>query len=280
MVDLQAGLGERLQAEVTTLAMCWRVVRRDGVGLGFTTHDRPLVIAGMAYESAPGMTPSAVVINDDIEVDTMEVEGALSADAISAADLAEGRYDGAGVRLFMVDWQAPDAAVHVLATGRLGTVAAGSGADAGFTATLRGPTAVLAATAIETYSPECRAELGDHRCRVAMRGRTLRALVGSSDGGSIGVLDMAETEAANYSQGRLRVLAGPAAGLERRIIGAEAGRLLLDEPLSLASGTAIELREGCDKRFATCTGRFANALNFRGEPHVPGGDLLTRFAGL
>jgi hypothetical protein len=39
----------------------------------------------------------------------------------------------------------------------------------------------------------------------------------------------------------------------------------------------IEIREGCDKLFATCVSRFANAANFRGEPHVPGNDLLTRY---
>ena len=28
----------------------------------------------------------------------------------------------------------------------------------------------------------------------------------------------------------------------------------------------------CDKRFATCKAKFANALNFRGFPHLPGND--------
>ena len=44
-------------------------------------------------------------------------------------------------------------------------------------------------------------------------------------------------------------------------------------------GCRIELREGCDKRFATCVSRFNNAANFRGEPHLPGNDLLTRYPG-
>jgi hypothetical protein len=30
---------------------------------------------------------------------------------------------------------------------------------------------------------------------------------------------------------------------------------------------------------ATCGGRFGNALNFRGEPYLPGIDLLTRYPG-
>jgi uncharacterized phage protein (TIGR02218 family) len=44
-------------------------------------------------------------------------------------------------------------------------------------------------------------------------------------------------------------------------------------------GCTVELREGCDKRFQTCVSRFANAANFRGEPHLPGNDLLTRYPG-
>ena len=45
------------------------------------------------------------------------------------------------------------------------------------------------------------------------------------------------------------------------------------------SKLAVELGEGCDKRLATCSQRFDNAANFRGEPHLPGNDLLTRYPG-
>ena len=44
-------------------------------------------------------------------------------------------------------------------------------------------------------------------------------------------------------------------------------------------GARVELLEGCDKSLATCAGRFGNALNFRGEPYLPGIDLLTRYPG-
>jgi len=33
---------------------------------------------------------------------------------------------------------------------------------------------------------------------------------------------------------------------------------------------------GCDRRFSTCRTRFANSVNFRGFPHVPGSDYLLR----
>ena len=33
---------------------------------------------------------------------------------------------------------------------------------------------------------------------------------------------------------------------------------------------------GCDKRFSTCRGTFANVANFRGFPHMPGNDFVIR----
>ena len=39
-------------------------------------------------------------------------------------------------------------------------------------------------------------------------------------------------------------------------------------------GDSFTVIAGCDKRFDSCVGKFNNALNFRGEPHVPGTDKL------
>jgi uncharacterized phage protein (TIGR02218 family) len=46
---------------------------------------------------------------------------------------------------------------------------------------------------------------------------------------------------------------------------------------AVAVGDRAEVIEGCDKTIATCAARFANAVNFRGEPYLPGIDLLTRY---
>ena len=263
-----------LEAELTHLALCWRLVRRDGVALGFTSHDAPLLIDGLVHLARPGMTPSAVVLGDGLEADDMEVAGALSAGALTAGDLLAGRWDGARVQLFMVDWRQPGAGRHVLAEGTLGDVAVGEGGDAGFTAELIGPGAALMATAVESCSPECRAELGDARCRISLRGRERVAV---PDAVAPDRVRVAGIVAADHVQGSLLVLDGAAAGLERRLIAEADGWLLLDEPLALAAGRRVLIREGCDKRFVTCRDRFANAVNFRGEPHVPGADLLTRY---
>ncbi len=52
-----------------------------------------------------------------------------------------------------------------------------------------------------------------------------------------------------------------------------------DAPGPTTLPVAVELIEGCDRQLATCRDRFANIANFRGEPHLPGNDLLTRYGG-
>lgn len=264
-----------LAEELTHLALCWRLVRRDGVALGFTSHDRPLLADGLRHESRPGMSPSAVVLGDGVAADDMEVAGALSTGALTASDLLAGRWDGARLDLFLVDWRDPDGGRQWLAQGTLGDVAVGTGADAGFLAELIGPGAALAASVVETCSPECRAELGDARCRVDLRPRERFARVSAAAADRV---QLADIILADQVQGELAVIDGPQAGLVRRLLAESAGWLVLDEPLALAVGTRVLVREGCDKRFSTCRDRFANARNFRGEPHVPGADLLTRYA--
>jgi uncharacterized phage protein (TIGR02218 family) len=266
-----------LERPLTTLAFCWRLERRDGICLGFTTHDRMLALDGLAYAPAPGMLPSAVTVETGFGAAALDVSGALTADAIAADDLAAGRWDGAAVEMFVVDWQDPAGERLTLASGELGDVTVRDGA---FDAALRGPAAVLERAASEQTSPECRAELGDRRCRVDLAPRTRVARIAAVPGEAI--VDI-EGEAADgiYAGGRVRWLSGRNCGLARGIAASEGNRLsLVEAPAYPAqAGDPVELREGCDKSFATCVGRFANGENFRGEPHLPGMDLLTRYPG-
>ncbi|HEY0411902.1 MAG TPA: DUF2163 domain-containing protein [Allosphingosinicella sp.] len=267
-----------LDKALTTIAFCWRLERRDGLCLGFTSHDRDLVIDDMAYRAAPGMLPSAVSLGDGFEAGGLDVSGALTSDAIRADDLAAGRWDGAAVALFMVDWEAPEGERLALAQGELGDVSMKSG---GFEAELRGAAARLERPAVEQTSPECRAELGDKRCRIDMAGRVRVARVAAAPTEGTIEIEAAPAGAGAYAFGRLRWLSGANSGLASGILASTGTVLTLRDPPPHppAAGDLVEIAEGCDKSFATCTGRFANAENFRGEPHLPGMDLLTRYPG-
>ncbi|PKP99101.1 MAG: hypothetical protein CVT76_01040 [Alphaproteobacteria bacterium HGW-Alphaproteobacteria-15] len=264
-----------LQEPLATIALCWRIERRDGVAIGLTAHDRDLTVEGFVYRAAPGMTPSAIQRSAAFDADSMDVTGALTGAAISEVDLMAGRWDGARVSLFAVDWTDPVAPVP-LGEGRIGAVETKDGV---LTAELRGIAAALEAPVTEATSPECRAMLGDRRCRVAMAGRRRFARVAAVEDATL-TLDSVEPLAGAYAGGRLRWFSGDNSGLEDEI-GASAGAsvTLRRVPRFAATGALVEVSEGCDKMIATCAGRFANAANFRGEPYLPGMDLLTRYPG-
>lgn len=261
---------------VRTVALCWRVERRDGVTIGLTAHDRDLTIDGLVHRAAPGMTPSAVARSDGLEADTMDVGGALTSTAIAEADLVAGRWDGARVVLSAVDWET-GATVAELGEGRIGAVEAG---DIGFTAELTGVTVALQRPVVEETSAGCRATLGDWRCRVAMLGRRRFArVVACAD--RVVTLDAPEPVANGYAGGTLRWFGALNAGLASAIAASDGATVTLRSAPAFAvtPGVLVDVIEGCDKTLASCAGRFANAANFRGEPFLPGIDLLTRYPG-
>lgn len=265
-----------LEEPVGSVAFCWRLERGDGVCIGFTTHDRDLEIGHLTYRAAPGMMPSAISLGDGFDAARLDIAGALTGAAISERDLRAGRWDGAAVAIFMVDWTDPDGTQVMLARGEIGDVSMEGSA---FSAELRGLTALLDAPVAEQTSPACRAALGDARCRVDMAAHTRMTRVVSAEEDSVVVAEAAAGNA--YGYGRLRWIGGANSGLMSLIASSEGTRLILREPppFEAKAGELVEIAEGCDRSFATCRTRFGNAVNFRGEPHLPGMDLLTRYPG-
>jgi uncharacterized phage protein (TIGR02218 family) len=272
-------LQTKLDSGVTTLAHCWRLARRDGVVMGFTDHDRDLVISGVTFRAGTGFTSSEAASRFDLAVDGSEISGALADDSLTDADLAAGRYDAAEVETWLVDWSEPSLKV-LTARGRLGEVRREGQA---FTAELRGLADLLSQESGRLYTAKCGADLGDGRCKVdltspALRGTGAITLV---EGTSIFVASGLDGFADNlFSLGRLVWSGGANAGLsievkEHRLVAGHA-RLTLWQamPEPIATGDAFTVTAGCDKRFATCRANFANTDNFRGFPQIPGNDFL------
>lgn len=261
---------EPLEASATF----WRIRRRDGVTLGLTSHDRDLWFDGVLHRAGPGMLPNAIRRTAALSPDGAEVQGALSHDGIAAADLAAGRFDGAAVEIGVVDWETLDRAV--LYRGEIGGV---DEQDGSFGAELQSAKAALEADLVPRTSPTCRARFAGPGCTLSAARFTHEAIVES--------LDLAANRVtfagapAEMRGGSLRWLDGPHAGLAMEVVAVEAGALVLDVPLAagLAAGHRALLREGCDHTVHTCATRFANAVNFQGEPFVPGNDLLARRPG-
>lgn len=269
MRQIPEDLRARLASGATTLCHCWRVMRRDNLVRGFTDHDRGLVLDSVSYSPASGFSADAVDVGPD--VDSASVVGVLSDDAVSEADLAAGLWDGARVDMWRVDWTAPELRVHLFA-GRIGAVR--RGAD-GLVADLVGLQAGMDAPFGRVFSRFCDAEVGDGRCGVdlslgAFRGAgTVSAVTGPQSFTATGFGAFADGW---FTRGVLTAGAVTREVTAHRVAGG-AVSFEIDGPAP-AVGVAIAASAGCDKRFATCRAKFANAENFRGFPHMPGDDAL------
>jgi uncharacterized phage protein (TIGR02218 family) len=257
-----------------TAATFWRVLRRDGVTLGFTTHDRDLWFDGVLHRAAPGMTPAAIRRSGDFEPDSAEVQGVLSHEAIAARDLAAGRFDGARVRIGLVDWESGERK-----TLYRGTIGAITEEEAGFTAELISRKAELLRDPVPRTSPSCRAEFCGPGCTLSSLAFTHEATLAGLTLDANAIALITSIAPAVLVDGFVRWLDGPHAGSRMRIVAATPEGLVLDTPLaaSLTPGLRLQLREGCDHTLETCAARFANAVNFQGEPFLPGNDTISRY---
>lgn len=261
-------------SELEGVATFWRVYRTDGVALGFTTHDKDLWFGGHLHRAAPGMLPSAIRRSADFEADLADVQGALSHDAVSEADLEAGRYDGARVEIGVVDWETLETAV--LYQGDMGPVSQSAG---GFTAELRSAKAELEKQPLPQTSPTCRAPFCGPGCTLPSERFSRVAKVSAFDLASNSVAFAGGPAPALLAHGRLRWLDGPHAGVTMQVVRLVGTAVVPDLALDaeLAVGARAILREGCDHTIATCATRFGNAINFQGEPFLPGSDLLIRY---
>jgi uncharacterized phage protein (TIGR02218 family) len=259
--------------ELDNVATFWRIYRRDGMMLAFTSHDRDLAFGGINHRAAPGMVPAAIRLSADLASDSAEAEGALSHASIREQDLAAGLFDDAAIEIGAVDWLTREH--HVLYTGTIGQI---EDDQQQFSAELRSGKHRLEQDLVPRTSPTCRAEFCGLGCSLsAARFTTLHALAGIDlDANRV---RFEALNAADHVDGRLRFLGGPQTGIRFDIVDIDGDWLMLDRPLVAGTmiGTIAELREGCDHTIATCAARFGNAVNFRGEPFLPGNDLLSRY---
>ncbi len=283
MKTLSPSLAAHLASGVTTLCQCWIVTRTDGLRLGFTDHDEDLVVDGVTCSAESGATGTAVEQGTGLTADNLEIVGALTSGRLAESELARGLFDGAAVAVWRVDWASPADRVLVL-SGTVGEVSRGPTA---FTAEVRGLADRLNQSRGRVYQRSCDALLGDARCGVdaaaaAIRGAGTVATVRSAR--SVTASGLSAYVSRWFEAGRLVWTSGANAGaaVEVRAHGLAGGLASLDlwepMPAPISPGDTFQVVAGCDKSLASCRDKFANVLNFRGFPDLPGNDYAVAYA--
>lgn len=281
MREVPEALAAHLAQGETTMAHCWRILRQDGVVLGFTDHDRVLNVEGTPCAPTFGLDGGEVPARLGAQVETGEVLGILDSAAIAEDDILLGRYDRARVETWLVNWAAPEQRL-LLRVDHIGEIVREDGV---FRAELRSPQQDLNVTRGRLYQGLCDAVVGDARCGINLdtpahkASGTVLALV---DPFQVLVSGLSGFDEGSFAFGVARWGSGRRDGLTDPVLSHRrspegdvlgfAGRV----GEWVAIGDVLSVTVGCDRRFSTCKAKFGNSTNFRGFPHVPGSDYLLR----
>lgn len=282
MRSLDPGFAAHIRSGATTLAHCWRLTRTDGLVLGFTDHDLALCFEDTQFSPSFGLEGGEITAKLGPQTDTSEVLGILASEAINEDDIVLGRFDGAMVEMWRVNWR-DTAQRHLLRRDSIGEIVREDGM---FRAELRSAQHALNRVVGHFYQANCDAELGDGRCGIDLESAQFRVDVAVVDVRDRYRLELTgqETFASTwFTNGRALWISGKLQGLTDRI-----GRpnndgsddvFGFDAPVGdwVEAGDTLTLFAGCDHSIATCAQKFGNAINFRGCPHIPGNDFLMRY---
>ena len=278
MRDLSTQFAASLAGGATTLCHCWRLIPRDGAALGFTDHDRDLSFDGALFSATTGLEAGAFETSLGFAVGGGEVAGALASAALTESDLAGGRYDGARLEIWRVDWSDVEARL-LLDVASVGVVRR---SEFAFTAEARSQAHEFDEPRGRLYQGGCDADLGDLRCKIDLASAAFRAAcsIVATDGRLEFAVNAAGFAAGWFTGGVARFVTGANAGLRGAVkshASDPAGAAIsLWAPMAapVAPGDSLVLTAGCDKSFSTCRAKFANKDNFRGFPHMPGNDVV------
>jgi uncharacterized phage protein (TIGR02218 family) len=282
MRRLPAGLEEHLAGGATTLCWCWKLTDAKGMSLGFTDHDEALAFDGVIFEAATGFTGTEIHSSLGLNVDNLDVAGALQSESLEEESLRAGRFDNALVELWLVNW-CQLAQRLLLRKGNLGEI---TRAGQAFTAEVRGLAHQLNQPRGRIYQYGCDAALGDRKCAVDLSAPAYRASASVAEALSRRRFAVTGLEAYAedwFARGLLQWTTGDSAGDAGEVRAHRCrGGVMIELWQAMASpvreGDAFTITAGCDKQFSTCKAKFNNALNFRGYPHMPGSDFVLSYA--
>jgi uncharacterized phage protein (TIGR02218 family) len=268
---------------LTKLAECWKITRRDGTILGFTTHDDAIVYDGTTYKACESLRSGASLNSTTAGIDNGDVEfmGLIDDDAITEADLYNGLYDGASVEVFQLQWDSLSKPKRLAK----GLVAKVTHSQSSYVCSVQTPGAKLTQQSLlTTYTPSCRYQLGDSRCTVPLFGYVQTGSVTGTVARNATnknqyrqFRDAVRTENAGYfDTGLLTWTTGANVGIIAEVKTYLAGEIILWDimPNEIAIGDEYTIKPGCNKSKEDCVNKFNNFINFGGFPHIPGQDAI------
>jgi uncharacterized phage protein (TIGR02218 family) len=291
MKTITDALKTHLGLDSMTLATLWDLSRPDGDIIYFTDHDEDIIYGGNTYVAATGFTPSATEHKDDMSPDNLEVTTFLDVDAVDEADVRAHKYDGASIKIRLVNWADTSMGDLKILAGTTGDVTMENGLAK---VQLRSINQRLTTQLGQVYGPNCRADLFDSKCKLDkstyQQSGTVAAVTDASTWTSttalkkIGIAPLVAAPTAWFNDGIITFTSGNNSSnsfeIKTSVLATGTYTFVMQEafPFPLQPGDTFTIEPGCDKtRGAGGCGKFSNIVNFRGEPDIPGPNAVLNY---
>jgi uncharacterized phage protein (TIGR02218 family) len=282
---IPVALETEYQAGTTHIGWLLRLQRRDGVVVALTSHDTDTEIAGLVYKSMGGLDVSATVMRSGLAVDNLEMTTLNNGAIFVEGDIDAGRWETAQWLLSKYNFAAPSDGIEPFMGGTIGNAVIQRDK---VSVDMRCMQQYLQQPTVSVVtSKTCRYRLGDEKCTVDLGPFTFAATVTTA--GQQVFSASALVQAADYfGNGELLWLTGDNAGIRCQVKEFASAQVTLLFPLffPVENGDTFDIIAGCRKRHdrttanpggvSDCRDKFDNVVNFGGEPHLPGIDVLTK----
>ena len=299
MKTFPSALAAKYASGSTSFCAFLRVVRQDGLILGFCSADHDVsipdfTVAGIlvpatVYQSAPGLGISSLVSAAGASVDNMELTVSPDETAYPQVDIIAGRWDNAAFVLGEVDHLDPTAGINILKRGRTGEATTLRSSNK---FEFRGLKQGLQQSIGTVVSKTCNWRLYSTAkpyglCFVDPTPFTHEHTVSAIEGAHQFTCSGTTEPIDYYGEGSATGVGGPNDGYSVKVKDFAAGvfTLALPFPFPVSIGDVFRFQAGCRKRHSRtlanptgvsdCADKFFNVVNFGGEPHGVGIDQLT-----
>jgi len=249
---------------------CWRITTKN-LEYSFTNNSEDLFIDGNKYLAGCIVKSSSIEQTSDAEHNNYEVAVMFDDVSLDPKAMLAGDFDQAYVEI--AAW-VPDNELKHIYSGYIDKIYFENGV---YNFNISGISKKLEKKITDIYSPFCRARFCDPECgvNVDLHTKTVKILAIKNNCKLLVSEDLSVNKY-KYIGGKLRVGSSDylMTSIDKEVIAIDRS---FEEELKI--GDKLLLKPHCNKEFSTCCELYQNAINFRGEPDIPGVDRILQTAG-
>ncbi|WDM85625.1 DUF2163 domain-containing protein [Ehrlichia sp. JZT12] len=267
MRNISTQLKQHLSSEVLTIANCLQLTLQNKNIIGLTDFDQNLVIDNITYETTPGLNIDMLRYNSTAGYHT-KIETTINSNTIKEEHIISGIYDSAIVKIFLVNYTDLTQGSITLFYGSIEKITL---TNHKFIAELSSLYNILSRNIGDFFSSSCRAQFCDNKCKLNKKlftnTNTISRVISNQEFECINLSSIDNY----YTYGLVTFITGKNSNFTFEIKYHNKSHIKLynPTPYQISVNDKFSIIAGCDKSFITCSNRFNNSVNFRGEPHIP-----------